>query len=60
MRPMTLARPIIEGTFAGRGPVVTQWRPAAIVLLFVLRGLATFVATYGEAMFAKLLAASAP
>ncbi|HSC95672.1 MAG TPA: lipid A export permease/ATP-binding protein MsbA [Burkholderiales bacterium] len=64
-----LAKPIIEGTFVERDPVVMQWLPVAIVLLFVVRGLATFVAAYGinwvgtrlvtdlrNAMFGKLLA----
>jgi subfamily B ATP-binding cassette protein MsbA len=64
-----LAKPIIEGTFVERDPVVMQWLPAAIVLLFLVRGLATFVAAYGinwvgtrlvtdlrNAMFGKLLA----
>jgi subfamily B ATP-binding cassette protein MsbA len=64
-----LAKPIIEGTFIERDPVVMQWLPVAIVLLFVVRGLATFVAAYGinwvgtrlvtdlrNAMFGKLLA----
>jgi subfamily B ATP-binding cassette protein MsbA len=64
-----LAKPIIEGTFVERDPLVMQWLPAAIVLLFVVRGLATFVAAYGinwvgtrlvtdlrNAMFGKLLA----
>jgi subfamily B ATP-binding cassette protein MsbA len=64
-----LAKPLIEGTFIEKDPVVMQWLPAAIVLLFVVRGLATFVAAYGinwvgtrlvtdlrDAMFGKLLA----
>jgi subfamily B ATP-binding cassette protein MsbA len=64
-----LAKPLIEGTFIERDPVVMQWLPAAIVLLFVVRGLAAFVSAYGinwvgtrlvtalrNAMFAKLLA----
>ena len=64
-----LAKPIIEGTFIERDPIVMQWLPVAIVLLFVVRGLATFVAAYGinwvgtrlvtdlrNAMFGKLLA----
>ncbi|HSF21306.1 MAG TPA: lipid ABC transporter permease/ATP-binding protein, partial [Burkholderiales bacterium] len=63
-----LAKPLIEGTFIERDPVVMQWLPAAIVLLFVVRGLAAFVSAYGinwvgtrlvtalrNAMFAKLL-----
>jgi len=64
-----LAKPLIEGTFIERDPVVMQWLPVAIVLLFVVRGLASFVSAYGinwvgtrlvtalrNAMFAKLLA----
>jgi subfamily B ATP-binding cassette protein MsbA len=64
-----LAKPLIEGTFIERDPVVMQWLPVAIVLLFVVRGLAAFVSAYGinwvgtrlvtalrNAMFAKLLA----
>ena len=64
-----LAKPLIEGTFIEKDPVVMQWLPVAIVLLFAVRGLATFVAAYGvnwvgtrlvtdlrNAMFAKLLA----
>jgi subfamily B ATP-binding cassette protein MsbA len=64
-----LAKPLIEGTFVEKDPVVLQWLPVAIILLFVVRGLATFVAAYGinwvgtrlvtdlrNAMFAKLLA----
>jgi len=34
-----LAKPLIEGTFIERDPVVMQWLPVAIVLLFVVRGL---------------------
>ena len=64
-----LAKPLIEGTFIEKDPVVMRWLPAVIVALFVVRGLATFVAAYGinwvgtrlvtdlrNAMFAKLLA----
>jgi subfamily B ATP-binding cassette protein MsbA len=64
-----LAKPLIEGTFIEKDPVVMRWLPVVIVLLFVVRGLATFVAAYGinwvgtrlvtdlrSAMFAKLLA----
>ncbi|MGH8622711.1 MAG: ABC transporter ATP-binding protein, partial [Burkholderiales bacterium] len=67
-----LAKPLIEGTFIERDAVVMQWLPAAIILLFVVRGLSAFVAAYGinwvgtrlvtdlrNAMFAKLLAAPA-
>lgn len=43
-----LAKPIIEGTVVRRDSVVMHWLPAAIVLLFVVRGLATFVAACGS------------
>jgi len=64
-----LAKPLIEGTFIEKDPVVMQWLPAAIVVLFVVRGISAFVAAYGvnwvgtrlvndlrNAMFGKLLA----
>ena len=64
-----LAKPLIEGTFIEKDPAVTQWLPVVIVLLFLVRGLANFVAGYcinwvgtrlvtdlRNAMFRKLLA----
>ena len=64
-----LAKPLIEGTFIDRNPLVMQWMPAAIIVLFLVRGLANFVAAYcinwvgtrlvtdlRNTMFAKLLA----
>src|SRR5262245_9999819 len=64
-----LMKPLIEGTFVAKDPTVMRWIPLAIVALFALRGLATYLATYAmgwvgnrvvadlrNAMFAKLLA----
>ena len=64
-----LMKPLIEGTFVEKDATVMRWIPAAIVALFVVRGLATYLATYAvgwvgtrvvadlrNAMFAKLLA----
>jgi subfamily B ATP-binding cassette protein MsbA len=63
-----LMKPLIEGTFIDRDPTIIHWIPAFIVALYVVRGLATYVATYAmgwvgnrvvadlrNAMFAKLL-----
>jgi ATP-binding cassette, subfamily B, bacterial MsbA len=62
-----LMKPLIEGTFIDKDPGVMRWIPAAIVGLFVVRGLATYLAGYAvgwvgsrvvadlrNAMFAKL------
>ncbi len=64
-----LMKPLIEGTFIEKDAGIMRWIPAAIVGLFALRGLATYLATYAmgwvgsrvvadlrNAMFAKLLA----
>ena len=42
-----LMKPLIEGTFIEKDPVVIQWLPAVIVGLFLVRGVATFLAAYG-------------
>jgi subfamily B ATP-binding cassette protein MsbA len=68
-----LMKPLIEGTFIERDPVLMRWVPVLIVLLFAVRGLATYLAGYAMswvgyrlvtdlrgAMFAKLLALPAP
>ena len=64
-----LMKPLIEGTFIEKDPVVMRWLPVAIVALFVVRGLASYLAAFAlnwvgtrlvtdlrNAMFAKLLA----
>jgi len=64
-----LMKPLIEGTFIDKDPVLMQWLPAVIVALFLVRGVAAYVAAYAlnwvgtrlvtdlrNAMFAKLLA----
>jgi subfamily B ATP-binding cassette protein MsbA len=63
-----LMKPLIEGTFLEKDPVIMQWLPVAIVVLFLVRGVATFLAAYGinwvgtrlvtdlrNAMFGRLL-----
>ena len=42
-----LMKPLIEGTFIEKDPLLIQWLPVAIVALFVVRGLAAFLAAYG-------------
>ena len=39
-----LMKPLIEGTFIEKDPVVMQWLPAVIIALFLVRGVATFLA----------------
>jgi subfamily B ATP-binding cassette protein MsbA len=63
-----LMKPLIEGTFIEKDPVVMRWLPVAIVALFVVRGLASYLAAFAlnwvgtrlvtdlrNAMFARLL-----
>ncbi|MCC7483980.1 MAG: lipid A export permease/ATP-binding protein MsbA [Burkholderiales bacterium] len=64
-----LMKPLIEGTFIDKDPAVMRWIPFAIVALFLVRGLATYLAVYAtgwvgsrvvadlrNAMFARLTA----
>lgn len=41
-----LLKPLLDGTFVERDPRLMLWLPAAIVGLFLVRGLALFVANY--------------
>jgi len=62
------AKPFLDGTFLEKDPVLMRWTPVLIVVLFLVRGLGTFIGTYASAavgqrvvmdlreqMFAKLL-----
>jgi len=64
-----LMKPLIEGTFIEKDPVVMQWLPVAMIVLFAVRGLGTYLSAYcinwvgtrlvtdlRNAMFGKLLA----
>jgi subfamily B ATP-binding cassette protein MsbA len=68
-----LLKPLLDGTFVHRDPQVMRWAPVLIVALFVVRGLATYLASYAvawvgnrvvtdlrNAMFRKLLALPTP
>ena len=63
-----LMKPLLDGTFVDKDPEVIRWIPWALLGVFVLRGVASFVATYGmqkvgrtiihdlrQQMFAKLM-----
>ena len=63
-----LMKPLIEGTFIDKDPTIMRWIPLVIVGLSLVRGLATYLASYAmgwvgsrvvadlrNAMFAKLL-----
>jgi subfamily B ATP-binding cassette protein MsbA len=41
-----LLKPLLDGTFVERDPQLMRWLPVAIVALFVVRGLALFLANY--------------
>jgi subfamily B ATP-binding cassette protein MsbA len=64
-----LMKPLVEGTFVDRDPVLMRWIPVLIVLLFAVRGIAHFLAAYAlgwvggrvvtdlrNAMFGRLVA----
>jgi subfamily B ATP-binding cassette protein MsbA len=64
-----LMKPMLDGSFVNKDPVIIRWIPFALIGLFVLRGLAGFVSAYAMAyignrvvadlrgeMFDKLLA----
>lgn len=41
-----LMKPLLDGTFVQKDPWLMQWMPVALVGLFVMRGLASFVESY--------------
>jgi subfamily B ATP-binding cassette protein MsbA len=41
-----LVKPLIDGTFVDRDMAVLRWAPVAIIALFLIRGVASFVADY--------------
>jgi len=43
------AKPFLDGTFVDRDPVLMRWVPFVIVLVFVARGVGTFMGSYGSA-----------
>jgi subfamily B ATP-binding cassette protein MsbA len=43
------AKPFLDGTFIDKDPVLMRWIPVAIVLLFVVRGIGTFLGSYCSA-----------
>ena len=64
-----LMKPLIDGTFIEKDPDIMRWLPVVIVALFMVRGVASYLAAYAlswvgtrlvtdlrNAMFAKLLA----
>jgi len=68
-----MMKPLLDGTFVDRDVRVMAWMPAVIVALFVVRGIAEYLAHYAiswvgnrlvldlrNAMFAKLLELPAP
>ncbi len=48
-----LMQPMIDGTFVQRDPATIAWLPAAVVVIFVVRGIATFVSDVGMARIGR-------
>ncbi|MDZ4814091.1 MAG: lipid A export permease/ATP-binding protein MsbA [Pseudomonadota bacterium] len=44
-----LMRPMVDGTFIERDPVMLRWLPFAIVAIFLVRGISGFLADVGSA-----------
>jgi ATP-binding cassette, subfamily B, bacterial MsbA len=47
------AKPFLDGTFVEKDPVLMRWVPLLIVLIFVVRGIGTFMGSYGSAWVAQ-------
>jgi subfamily B ATP-binding cassette protein MsbA len=43
------AQPFLDGTFIDKDPVLMRWVPYGIILLFIVRGIGTFMGTYASA-----------
>jgi subfamily B ATP-binding cassette protein MsbA len=43
------AKPFLDGTFVDKDPVLMRWIPVAIVVLFLMRGLGSFMGAYASA-----------
>jgi subfamily B ATP-binding cassette protein MsbA len=43
------AKPFLDGTFVDKDPVLMRWVPLLIVMIFVTRGIGTFLGTYCSA-----------
>lgn len=63
-----LLKPLLDGTFVHKDDVIIRWAPIIILIIFLVRGIASFIGTYAigwvgnkvvmdlrEAMFGKLL-----
>ena len=63
-----MMKPLLDGSFVEKDPVIIRWMPLALIALFVVRGIATYIGTYAgnwvwnkvvtemrEAMFRKLV-----
>lgn len=53
-----MMKPLLDDTFIHRDPTILQWLPAAIIILFLIRGLATFVYRYGVAWVTRRMVAN--
>lgn len=42
-----IMKPMLDGSFVNRDPDVIRWLPFGLLAIFLIRGLATFLSTYG-------------
>lgn len=42
-----IMKPMLDGSFVEKDPVIIRWLPLGLLAIFVVRGVASFVATYG-------------
>jgi subfamily B ATP-binding cassette protein MsbA len=47
------AKPFLDGTFVEKDPVLMRWVPFFMVLIFLVRGVGTFMGSYGSAWVAQ-------
>lgn len=48
-----LLQPMIDGTFIDKDPTIIRWMPLVLVVLFVVRGAASFFGNYGMALVGR-------
>lgn len=50
-----LMKPLLDETFVAKDPAYIRWIPLALIGLFLLRGIAGFISTYGMAWVARMV-----
>ncbi len=42
-----ILKPMLDGSFVDKDPTVIRWLPFGLLVIFIIRGVASFIATYG-------------